>query len=52
MYEQSMKPSNVVIWGNDGWCYTPELKTRHRYTEKGIITEKWDGVIAMPEHIA
>ena len=41
----------TLIWGNDGWCYIPELKMRQRFTEKKYYREDWDGVIAMPEHI-
>jgi hypothetical protein len=41
----------TLIWGNDGWCYIPELKIRQRFTEKKYYREDWDGVIAMPEHI-
>jgi len=40
-----------LIWGNDGWCYIPQLKIRHKFTEDKYFREKWDGVIAMPEHI-
>lgn len=41
----------TLIWGNDGWCYIPDLKMRQRYTESQYFFEFWDGVIAMPEHI-
>ena len=41
----------TLIWGNDGWCYIPELKIRQRFTEKKYYREDWDGVIAMPEYI-
>jgi hypothetical protein len=40
-----------LIWGNDGWCYIPELKIRHKFTETKYFREKWDGVIAMPEYV-
>ena len=41
----------TLIWGNDGWRYAPQLKTRQFFAEKGGFCEKWDGVIAMPKHI-
>jgi len=41
----------TLIWGNDGWCYIPELKMRQRFTEKKYYREDWDGVVAMPEYI-
>jgi hypothetical protein len=41
----------TLIWGNDGWCYIPELKIRQRFTEKKYYQEDWEGVIAMPENI-
>lgn len=40
-----------MIWGNDGWCYIPELTIRRKFTETGNIQEAWSGVIALPEHI-
>lgn len=41
----------TLIWAKDGWCYSPELKTRQYFTEKNGHLENWTGVIAMPEHI-
>lgn len=43
--------NTILIWGNDGWCYIPELKMRQRFTENKYFREDWDGVIAMPEFI-
>lgn len=40
-----------MIWGNDGWCYIPDLKMRQKFTENKYFSQSWDGVIAMPEHI-
>ena len=40
-----------LIWGNDGWCYIPDLRIRQKFTENKYFREKWDGVIAMPEYI-
>ena len=40
-----------LIWGNDGWCYIPDLKVRQKFTEDKFYRENWDGVIAMPEYI-
>lgn len=41
----------TIIWGNDGWCYIPQLKVREKFQEKDYIQEDWDGVIAMPEYV-
>ena len=41
----------TLIWGNDGWCYLPELKMRQRFTETKYYHEDWDGIIAMPEYV-
>jgi hypothetical protein len=41
----------MMIWGNDGWCYIPQLKLRQKFTETLFTQEKWDGVIAIPENI-
>lgn len=41
----------TLVWGNDGWCYIPQLKVREKFEEKDYIQEDWDGVIAMPEHV-
>lgn len=41
----------TLIWGNDGWCYIPELHIRRKFTEVGSHEENWNGVIAIPEHI-
>ena len=38
------------IWGNDGWCYIPELKIRQKYTETKYFMEEWNGIIPMPCH--
>jgi hypothetical protein len=40
-----------LIWGNDGWCYIPQLKLRQKFTETLFTQEKWDGVIAIPENV-
>lgn len=43
------------IWGNDGWCYIPELRLRQRFSATempGVLeftSETWSGVIPMPE---
>ena len=55
-YTKQIKPSDkckqlVFIWGDDGWCYIPELKMRLQITETHYFHEKWDGVIAMPEFV-
>ena len=41
----------TLIWGTDGWCYIPDLKLRHRFTETKYHRERWEGVIAMPQSI-
>lgn len=41
----------TIIWGNDGWCYIPQLKIREKFQTNDYIQEDWDGVIAIPEHI-
>lgn len=40
----------TLIWGNDGWTYIPQLRIRQRFDDKYFL-EKWDGIIATPEHI-
>jgi hypothetical protein len=50
--ENPIKTQKVTtIWGNDGWCYIPELQLRQKFTENKYFREKWDGIIAMPEYI-
>ena len=39
----------TLIWGNDGWTYIPQLRIRQRFDDKYFL-EKWDGIIATPEH--
>lgn len=41
----------TLIWGNDGWCYIPQLKVREKFQEKNYIQEDWEGVIAIPEYV-
>lgn len=40
----------TLIWGNDGWCYIPQLGIRRKFTDK-YLQEEWNGVIAMPEYL-
>ena len=53
--QTKLKPLKSVnatfLWGNDGWCYIPELKIRQKFTETEYIFENWDGVTAMPLNI-
>ena len=43
-------------WGNDGWCYIPELKVRQRFFTTDLKdvfelkSEKWDGIMPLPAH--
>ena len=52
----SSKTSSQItrIWGQDGWCYIPELSQRQRFSVVGEFLEMeqeiWRGVIPMPEH--
>uniref|UniRef100_A0A6C0JWL4 Uncharacterized protein n=1 Tax=viral metagenome TaxID=1070528 RepID=A0A6C0JWL4_9ZZZZ len=41
----------TLVWGNDGWCYIPQLSIRRKFTESLYYKEDWLGVIAMPEYI-
>jgi len=45
---KSMKTS--FVWGNDGWCYIPELEIRQRFTETLFFIEEWTGIVPMPCH--
>jgi hypothetical protein len=38
------------VWGNDGWCYIPQLKIRQKFTETKFFIEEWTGIIPMPSH--
>jgi len=53
--ETKLKPLKSVdatfLWGNDGWCYIPELKMRQKFTQTEYEYEKWEGVIAMPLNV-
>lgn len=50
--EEAIKKMTVTrVWGNDGWCYLPELLLRQKMTETDYYQESWNGVISMPEHI-
>jgi hypothetical protein len=40
-----------MIWGNDGWCYIPQLNIRRKFKETHTIQENWKGVIALPEYV-
>lgn len=40
----------TMLWGNDGWCYIPQLQIRQKYTENTYVFQSWDGVIAIPAH--
>ena len=40
----------TMIWGNDGWCYIPQLNIRKKFNENSEITENWEGVISLPEY--
>ena len=53
--ETKLKPLKSVnatfLWGNDGWCYIPELKIRQKFSETDYVYEPWEGVIAMPLNV-
>lgn len=38
------------VWGNDGWCYIPQLKIRQKFTETKFFIEEWSGIVPMPCH--
>jgi hypothetical protein len=44
------------VWGNDGWCYIPELRVRQRFSATTdsqtleFTSETWDGVIPIPQY--
>jgi len=47
-----IESKNVTfIWGNDGWCYIPQLNLRQKFTNTHYYHEDWHGVIALPEYI-
>jgi len=60
-YERLLCPSDLpkplksmkvtLIWGNDGWCYMPELLMRQKFTETTYFFEKWSGIIAPPQFV-
>lgn len=43
------------IWCNDGWCYIPEIKQRHKHllreSQIELQQEPWEGVIPLPLHV-
>ena len=41
----------TLLWGNDGWCYIPELSVRQKFTETTYFSEKWTGILPLPLHI-
>jgi hypothetical protein len=43
------------IWGNDGWCYIPELNLRQKFFTSGadqlrLESQAYTGAIPFPEH--
>ena len=51
--EEAIKQMTVTrVWGNDGWCYLPELLRRQKMTETEYYHESWNGVISMPSNMA
>lgn len=49
--EEAIERKTITrIWGNDGWCYIPELSIRQRLN-KLYYYEKWNGVFSIPEYV-
>ena len=49
--DKIIQQKNITrIWGNDGWCYIPELRIRQKFNTL-YVYEKRDGVFAMPEYV-
>jgi hypothetical protein len=46
----SMESKVTMIWGDDGWCYIPQLSIRYKFKEPEYVKEPWSGVIPMPEY--
>ena len=44
------------VWGNDGWCYIPELRVRQRFSASlhphllAFKSEPWSGAMPLAVH--